>query len=230
MITAALSPARYPDAGNGLECAVIHELKTTRTKVTLPEDRHAFFERAITALMDRMYGTAMRFTRNATDAEDLIAESLEKAWHNLDSLEDVEKFDGWMMRILSNTYISQWRKKQTRDKYFDDEPAGDDLDDTDSLYAKLHQPFLLWYGAPEKMFLDKLLREDIEKALDGLPEHYRMVVIMVQMMGYSYEEASDELDVPVGTVRSRLNRARKQLQDALWQNARDENLGGQEQE
>ena len=118
MITAALSPARLSDVRNGLECAVIHDLQITRkTKVTLPEDRHGFFERSITALMDRMYGTAMRFTRDATDAEDLIAESMAKAWHNLDSLEDADKFDGWMMRILSNTYISQWRKQQTRDKY-----------------------------------------------------------------------------------------------------------------
>ena len=139
MFASTLSPARLPEVGNGLECAVIHELKTTqKTKVPLPDDRHGFFERSITALMDRMYGTAMCFTRNTSDAEDLIAESLEKAWHNLDSLEDAEKFDGWMMRILSNTYISQWRKQQTRDKYFDDEPAGDDLDDTDSLLSLIH--------------------------------------------------------------------------------------------
>ncbi len=187
-------------------------------------DNHSFFESAVTRLMDRLYGTALRFTRNSADAEDLIAESLEKAWKSLDKLEDREKFDGWMMRILSNSYISRWRRHKTHEKIFDDDVATDDLDDKDSLYAKLHQPFLLWYGTPEKKFLNELLKEDIEKALDALPDAYRIVVVMVQLLGFSYEEVSADLDVPVGTVRSRLNRGRRQLQDALWQNAQDAEL------
>ena len=193
-------------------------------------DRHAFFEAAVGRLMDRLYGAAMRFTRNPADAEDLIADSLEKAWNSLGQLDDPERFDGWMMRILSNTYITRWRRQQVHDRIFDDEPGVSDIDDTDSLYARLHQPFLLWYGTPEKAFLDGLLRDDIEKALDSLPDGYRMVVVMVQLLGHSYEEVAAELDVPVGTVRSRLNRARKQLQDALWDNARDAHLSSSQEE
>jgi RNA polymerase sigma factor (sigma-70 family) len=202
----------------------ISPIKPTGPKLISDTNKHIFFEAAITRLMDRLYGTALRFTRNSADAEDLIAESMEKAWNNLDKLDDYEKFDGWMMRILSNTYISNWRRQKTHDKIFDDNLSADDNDDRDSLYAKLHQPFLLWYGSPEKAFLNKLLQKDIEAALDSLPDNYRIVVVMVQLLGCSYEEVSENLDVPIGTIRSRLNRGRKQLQDALWENARDANL------
>lgn len=184
-------------------------------------DKQAFFSAGVTRLMDRLYGAALRFTRNSADAEDLVASALEKAWHGLDSLDDRDRFDGWMMRILSNTYISQWRRDRTRAEIFDDEPCPHDLDDRDSLYAKLHQPFLLWWGTPEKSFIDNLLREDIEAALARLGEAYREVVIMVEVLGFRYGEVAEQLDIPIGTVRSRLNRGRRMLQDALWQNARD---------
>ncbi len=180
-----------------------------------------FFEQSVTRLMDRLYGTAMRFTRNSADAEDLMAECFEKAWNNLSKLEARDKFDGWIMRILSNTYISKWRHKKVHDNIFSDDIDADDLDDTHSLYARLHQPFLLWWGTPEQTFLDNLLKDDIDKAMNQLPDGYRIVVLLVQILGYSYDEAADELEIPVGTVRSRLNRGRKQLQDALWHHAKD---------
>ena len=191
-------------------------------------DKHAFFEAAVSRLMERLYGAAMRFTRNASDAEDLMAEALEKAWNSLDSLQDREKFDGWMMRILSNTYISQWRRQKVHDAIFDDDNCPHDLDDKNSLYAKLHQPFLLWWGTPEQTFVNNLLIEDIAKALDQISEAYCDVVVMVEVLGFSYEEVANDLEVPVGTVRSRLNRGRKMLQDALWQNARDAGLNVRE--
>ena len=189
-----------------------------------PLDKHAFFESAVSRLMDRLYGAAMRFTRNASDAEDLMAEALEKAWNALDSLDDRDRFDGWIMRILSNTYISQWRRKKVRDEIFDDETSTDDLDDRSSLYARLHQPFLLWWGTPEQTFVNNLLVEDIATALDGISDAYREVVVMVELLGFTYEEAAESLEVPIGTVRSRLNRGRRMLQDALWHNARDAGL------
>jgi len=187
-------------------------------------DRKAFFEQAVGRLMDRLYGTAMRFTKNPVNAEDLLADTLVKAWKSFDSLESLENFDGWIMRILTNTYISQWRKLKSSEKLFEQGLPVDDLDDTHSLYARLHQPFLLWWGAPEQSFVNNLLAEDIERAIDQLPEAYRMVVIMVEVLGFSYNEASASLEVPVGTIRSRLNRGRKQLQNALWQNAEDAGL------
>ena len=184
-------------------------------------NNHAFFEAAVSRLMDRLYGAAMRFTRNASDAEDLMAEALEKAWNALDSLDDRDRFDGWIMRILSNTYISQWRRRKVRDEIFDDETLTDDLDDRSSLYARLHQPFLLWWGTPEQTFVNNLLVEDIAGALDGIADVYREVVVMVELLGFTYEETAESLEVPIGTVRSRLNRGRRMLQDALWHNARE---------
>ena len=180
-----------------------------------------FFEESVTRLMERLYGAAMRFTRNSADAEDLLAESLEKAWNSLPKLEDKEKFDGWMMRIVSNTYISNWRRNQVHDKVFDESIECGDLDDTHSLYARLHQPFLLWWGTPEQTFLNNLLKQDIDRAIDALSDEYRIVVLAVQILGYSYEEAADSLGVPIGTIRSRLNRGRQQLQDALWHHAKE---------
>lgn len=190
-------------------------------------DKKAFFEAGVTRMMERIYATALRFTRDASDAEDLMAEALTKAWQSFDSLTDRACFDGWMMRILSNTYISQWRRAKVRDEIFDDGPCTNDLDDSDSLYARLHQPFLLWFGSPEKTFVNDLLKEDIERALDALPEAYRVAVVMVEVLGFSYGEAAESLGVPIGTVRSRLNRGRRQLQRSLWQNARDADLVGE---
>ena len=113
------------------------------------------------------------------------------------------------MSILSNTYFSQWRRRKLQDDIFDDDVCTDDLDDKNSLYARLHQPFLLWWGTPEHAFINNLLSEDIEKALDGLPDGYRIVVVMVEVLGFTYDEAAESLQIPVGTIRSRLNRGRR---------------------
>lgn len=181
----------------------------------------ARFEADVTRLMDRLYSAALRFTRNSADAEDLLGDSLTKAWEKYSTLEDLSKFDGWMMRIVSNTYISRWRRKQTHQAIFDEDLCTQDLDDTESLYAKLHQPFLLWWGTPEQTFVNNLLNEEIEAALDALPESFRLTVVMVEVMGHSYDEVAESIGVPVGTVRSRLNRGRRLLQKSLWENARE---------
>ena len=207
------------DASSGV--MQINEGSTAKLDMSDQSDKHAFFEAAVSRMMDRLYGAAMRFTRNSSDAEDLVAESLEKAWNKLETLQDRDKFDGWIMRILSNTYISQWRRQKKHKEIFDDDSCPHDLDDKNSLYTKLHQPFLLWWGTPEQTFVNNLLIDDIEKALNGISDVYREVVVMVELLGFRYEEVALELDVPVGTVRSRLNRGRRMLQEALWENARD---------
>lgn len=192
-----------------------------------PSDTRAFFESAVARLMDRLYATALRFTRDPADAEDVMAEALIKAWTSIHSLADRASFDGWMMRILSNTFVSQWRRKRCRDELFDDAVGTDDLDDGNSLYARLHQPFLLWFGTPEQTFVNELLKEDIERALDALADGYRAVVVMVEILGFSYAEVAEELGIPLGTVRSRLNRGRRQMQDALWPHAREARIAGE---
>lgn len=181
------------------------------------DQRRRFFEAEVERLLDRLYGTAIRLTRNGADAEDLVAEALTRAWARLDDLRDPQSFEKWLFRILFTTFISLRRRQQAR-------PVEDRVecldDETEfSLFEKLHQPFLLWWSNPEQRLLDKLLREDIRQALEALPVDFRVVVVMVEVSGFSYAEAAEALDVPVGTVRSRLSRGRALLQRALWRQA-----------
>jgi RNA polymerase sigma-70 factor (ECF subfamily) len=185
--------------------------------------RRRFFQAEIERLMDRLYGTALRLTRQRADAEDLVAEALTKAWAQLGSLEDLQSFEKWIFRILTNTFISDRRRpRETLATELEGE-EGDAL----SLFDKLHQPFLLWWGNPEQRLLDQLLREDIERALDSLPEPFRLAVILVDVEGFTYGEAAEALSIPVGTVRSRLSRARRLLQGTLWKEAQQLGLAAE---
>jgi RNA polymerase sigma-70 factor (ECF subfamily) len=181
-----------------------------------------FFAAEVERLADRLYGTALRLTRNADDAEELVAETVAKAWAKFAELRDPQCFEAWIQRILANTFLSDWRHRRASPEVAleveteDDEPF--------SLFEKLHQPFLLWWTDPAESAVAKLLREDIERALDALPEAFRIAVVLVDVQGHSYAEAAELLGVPIGTVRSRLARARGALQRALWQHARDAGL------
>lgn len=190
--------------------------------MTSDEDR-AFFRTQIERLTDRLYGTALRLTRDRTAAEDLVSESVVKAWSSLDTLHDRICFEKWIFRILTNTFFSDCRR--TREMPLDasrNRTDGDEGEDEDefSIFERLYQPFLLWWSNPEQELLNKLLREDLDAALDALPECYRDVVILVDLQGCSYPEAAETLAVPIGTVRSRLKRGRSALQRALWEQAR----------
>jgi RNA polymerase sigma-70 factor (ECF subfamily) len=176
-----------------------------------------FFRTEVERLTDRLYGTALRLTRNAADAEDLVSEAVTKAWANFARLEDRQAFPKWIFRILANTYISEKRRPRPT---IAEQVSADDDETPFSLFEKLHQPFLLWWANPEQELINKLLREDIERALDSLSEGFREVVILVEINGYSYAEVADILAVPIGTVRSRLARARSMLQRSLWTQAR----------
>ena len=183
----------------------------------------SFFEQEVQRLLNRLYGTGFRLTRDAADAEDLVAESLAKAWAKIDQLQDRQTFEKWIFRILVNTFLSDRRRRR-------EATAGDTVEEMDvaerfSLFGQLHQPFLLWWGNPERDFLNKLLREDIEKALDRLPESFRVAVILVEIHGLNYAEAAETLDVPIGTVRSRLSRGRAMLLRSLWREAGELGIG-----
>lgn len=192
----------------------------------VPEDasRRRLFAAEVERLTDRLFGTALRLTRHRADAEDLVAESVAKAWARLDELRDMQCFEAWIQRILGNTFVSQWRRRRAHPEVALEAEDADGEGETFSLFEQLHQPFLLWWSNPEEMLVNKLLREDLERALDGLPDGFRIVVVMVEVQGYSYAEAAELLQVPVGTVRSRLNRARGLLQRALWRQAREAGL------
>lgn len=179
----------------------------------MPDDRAAWFAGAVTALLPELYGTARRLTGNNADAEDLVAEAVEHAWRSAGTLADRAAVRAWLFRILTNTFCSAQRAARAR-------PATESLDaggdDSFSLFERLHQPMLLWWGTPEQAFLDKLLREDLEGAIDALPEPFRLAVLLADVQGLRYQEVADALEVPIGTVRSRLARGRALLQRALW--------------
>jgi RNA polymerase sigma-70 factor (ECF subfamily) len=176
------------------------------------EDDRAWFERALLGVLPDLVSTALRLTRNSTEAEDLVAEATAHAWLRLRSLRDRERFRGWIFRILTNLYLSQRRALGSRppEERLDEDAAGF------SLFERLHQPFLLWWSTPEKEFLDKLTREDLTRAIESLPELYRVVVTLVDIQEFSYRDVARLLHVPIGTVRSRLSRGRSLLQRALW--------------
>ena len=185
---------------------------------------HDFFAERVARLTDRLYGTALRLTRNSDDAEDLVAEAVAKAWAKLDELGDPQSFDAWIQRILTNTFVSDWRHRRASPEVAMEPEPEDDEGEPFSLFEKLHQPFLLWWTTPEEEVISKLLREDMERALDALPDAFRIAIVLVDVQGYSYGEAAKLLQIPIGTVRSRLARARAQLQRALWQHAKDARL------
>ncbi len=176
--------------------------------------------------MDRLYGTAVRLTRCGAEAEDLVAEALTKAWSRLDDLEDLQAFEKWLFRILTNTFVSS-RRGPRETPATELESEGEPEDDGISLFDRLHQPFLLWWGNPEQRLLDRLLCEDVTRALDGLPDPYRLVVVLVDVEGFTYAEVAETLSIPVGTVRSRLNRGRRLFQGAIWHRAQELGLGGE---
>jgi RNA polymerase sigma-70 factor, ECF subfamily len=182
------------------------------------------FEIQVLAILGPLHGVARRLTKNDADAEDLVAESITRAWRARASLAAEGAFRAWMFRILNNTFISERRKALARPR---EEPLvdeGAEYEGAFSIFERLHQPFLLWFANPEQEFLDRLLREDLDRALAALPEHYRVVVVLADIEGLKYGEIAETLDVPIGTVRSRLARARCALQRMLWNVARDHGL------
>lgn len=186
-----------------------------------------FFETEILRLTDRLYGRALRLTRNPANAEDLVADTIVKAWSKLEELRDQQCFETWLFRILTNTFLSAWRNRGASQVETREQPLGDS--EEFSLFERLHQPFLLWWSSPEQEFLNGLLREDMEKALDDLPDEFRVVAVLVMVQGYSYAEVAEMLRVPVGTVRSRLSRGRSLLQRTLWRQAEEAGFKSQKE-
>ena len=189
-------------------------------------DAKAWFSRRIEECADSLYGLAVRLTRNSADAEDLVAESVAKAWSALATLEDRERFRPWLFRILHNVYISDYRKKSVRPvEYGYDEVFVDgEEDDLTALLIRQPDDFLNWWGSPEREFANSLLGEDILSAIEKLPEAFRIAVLLVNVEGLSYDEAAEVLGVPSGTVHSRMKRGRTLLQRALWEHAQEAGL------
>ena len=190
------------------------------------DDKKTYFSRCIDDSMHSLYSVALRLTRNSADAEDLVAEAASRAWSALDSLEDRGRFRPWMFRILHNCYISDYRKKSVRPTetaYDELSTAGDDSEIA-SLLIQQSDEFLNWWANPEREVFNKLLGNDLLAAIENLPESFRVVVVLINIEGLSYDDAAEVLDVSPGTIRSRMNRGRTLLQKSLWQHAQDAGL------
>jgi len=190
-----------------------------------PDDK-IYFSRCIEESMQSLYGLALRLTKNKTDAEDLVAESVSKAWAALPTLQERDRFRPWIMRILHNCFVSEYRKKSVRPKEttFDEYTDNDDDDSVVSLLLKQSDEYLHWWANPELELTNRLLGEEIIAAIEELPEAFRMTIILINIEGMSYDEAAEVLGVPPGTVRSRMKRGRALLKKALWEHARSAGL------
>lgn len=182
-------------------------------------DQATFAEDAM-PLMDGLYSAAMRMTRNAADAEDLVQETYLKAFNAYERFETGTNLKAWMYRILTNSYINAYRKKQRR-------PDESDIDDIEDLYLYRRlggaESALLSRSAEDEL-LEMFGEDEVKLALEDLPEHYRMPILLADVEGFAYKEIAEILDVPIGTVMSRLHRGRKQLQKRLYSFAEEHRL------
>jgi RNA polymerase sigma-70 factor (ECF subfamily) len=162
--------------------------------------------------LDALYSAAMRMTHNAADAEDLVQETYLRAYRGYERFEEGTNLRAWLYRILTNTYINSYRAKQRR-------PIESDLDDVEDLYLyrRLGGLETAERGRSAEDELMALLTDsEVKDAMDALPEKFRMPVLLADVEGFSYKEIAEILDVPIGTVMSRLHRGRKALQKSLW--------------
>lgn len=172
------------------------------------------FETEAMSYIDAMYGAALRMTRNPQDAEDLVQETFVKAFRARDRFTMGTNLRAWLFRILTNTYISEYRKKQRRPL----ESHHEEIEDWQLAEASSHESQGL--RSAEAETLDRLPDSAVKKALQDLPEDYRMAVYLADVEGFAYKEIAEIMEVPLGTVMSRLHRGRKKLRDALADYAR----------
>ena len=180
-------------------------------------DLKAFFSNGVEQNIDALYSVALRLTRKDVDAEDLVAETVAKAWGAIDTLNDQDRFRPWLFRILHNVFVSDYRKKTIRpvEASFD---QGDDSDDElASLLNEQSDDFLVWWSNPERAYFNDLLGDQLLDAIDNLPEAFRSVVVLVNVEGFTYDETAEVLGIAPGTVRSRMKRGRTLLQKSLWE-------------
>jgi len=171
-------------------------------------------------LMSGLYSAALRMTRNAADAEDLVQETYLKAYRAYGRFEAGTNLKAWMYRILTNSYINDYRKKQRR-------PTESDIDDVEDLYLYRRiggQAGSVLGRSAEDELMDLFGEDEVKVALEDLPEHYRMPILLADVQGFAYKEIAEILDVPIGTVMSRLHRGRKQLQKRLYAFAEEHRL------
>lgn len=183
--------------------------------IGLDQETRTRLEQAALEHIDALYRTALRMTRNPSDAEDLVQEAYLRAFRSLHQFTEGTNLRAWLFRILTNTYINEYRRRQRR-------PASSSLDDLEEFYLYDHlvdsrvQPP---DERPEDVVLERLTVDNVIQAIESLPEEFRQVVLLADVEGFSYREIAEIVGIPVGTVMSRLFRARRRLQRQLYDSA-----------
>jgi RNA polymerase sigma-70 factor (ECF subfamily) len=181
-------------------------------------DKSLFAEEAL-AYAPRLLSTAMRMTRNRADAEDLVQETMLKAYRSYESFEAGTNLRAWLFRILTNNYINHYKAKQVR-------PQESELGDLEHLYLYRHVPQLAAAGnaSAEDEVLALFTDDEVKSALEHLPEQFLLPVLLADVQDFTYQEIAEMLDVPIGTVMSRIHRGREALQKSLVNFARERGL------
>ena len=168
------------------------------------------FERQALVHVDALYGAAYRLTRNARDAEDLVQDSLLRAYKFWDSFQQDSNCKAWLLRIVTNTFINEYQRRKRSREVLDAATAEQDATDGVLVHATAFDK-----QAPDQMLLQASVSDDVQRALQSLPDDFRTAVILCDMQGLSYKEIAEIMQTPVGTVMSRLFRGRKLLANAL---------------
>jgi len=177
-------------------------------------DRNDRFERDALVFMDQLYAAALRYTKNPEDARDLVQDTYLKAFNSFHQFEEGTNLRAWLYRVLTTTFINTYRKDQRRPQL-----ASGELEDWQLAEAQSHTSDL--GKSAEVEALENLPDSDIKRALQEIPEEFRIAVYLADVEGFSYKEIADIVEVPAGTVMSRLHRGRKLLREKLADYAKE---------